>query len=184
MSSASRWVTLIVAAIVVFFAAGLPLLDTLIEPRRTTVAAGSSATLTIGGGSPVGFVPAAGWERVDAGDDPSITELAHRGISFEVQVTDVPAGTVCADALDRAEASLQETDATGRLLGSQTFATAPGQIGIQAPFVAARTEAVVFVVCSGDLIATAVASGPVGALQGVAADADAVAAMARSIELP
>lgn len=183
-----------VVAVVLLFAAGLPLLDTFLTPTRRVVAAGTQVDLITSDERPaisdppgdptVRFVPAAGWEQTDEGEERyDRVALTNNGVSFELRVTPAPDGTDCGPALDRAESRLQEDDGSGRLHRPQTFTTDSGQVGVTAPFIGARVEALVFAVCSRGVSATMVASGPVGALQGVAADADPVVGMARSVEI-
>lgn len=183
--------TTIVACVVLVFAAGLPLVDTFLTPAQR-VKAGTQVALIAVGDRPavddrrtarVRFVPAAGWQLESQDARADRTVLTSDGVSFELRVRSVQDEPGCERALDRAESGLQEADGSGRLHRAQTFTTDDGEVGVTAPFLGARVEALVFAVCSGAVTVTMVASGPVGALQGVAADADPVVGMARSVQI-
>jgi hypothetical protein len=188
----SMWPTVAVAAVVLLFAAGLPLVDTLLRPRTRVVAAGTQVALVAqasGAGAvapaapqTVRFVPAAGWER-DGSDEPegASATVTKGGVAFEIRAQPASSSDDCDAALATAEAELQNSDSSGRLHDAQSFSTDGGQVGVTAPFVGARVEGLVFAVCTPELIGVAVGSGAIGALQGNATEP--VIAMARSMQV-
>ncbi|MCC7076973.1 MAG: hypothetical protein IT198_07595 [Acidimicrobiia bacterium] len=187
--------TAAVAAVVLAFTVGLPLVDTFVEPRtRDAVAAGTQIVLSTDrnevaavpspGTTAATFVPAAGWGRSREHDSPrGSVVLAHDGISFEVRVVETAGEQACPAVLRTAARSLEDLDPTGTLGSSRTFVTDAGHTGLTAPFLGSRVEGLAFAVCAGAVAVTAVATGPVGSLNGVSAPDGPVMSMTRSIEI-
>jgi hypothetical protein len=175
-----------VFALVLFLAAGLPLVDTFVTPGDQLVLAGSRTSLraldagsaVIGAppdlsGREVQFVPATGWEvRDEARGRGASSSLARNGVSFDIEVvrSDRQQGSGCEAELDVVGAELGRIDRSGALRIPQSFTTDAGSVGLRAAFAGARVEGLGFVLCAGELVMRARAAGPTGSLQGEAAE--------------
>jgi hypothetical protein len=174
------WATVAVAAVVLFYAAGLPLIDALISPSGTLASPGTTVLLAppargsstgavtpAGVGTTVRIVPASGW-RIPAADSGSGTLTLERD-AITVRVT-VRSSDATADDIERSiERDIQRQNVDVVFHTPQTFMTDQGLAGVAASFVSTRTEGSVFAFSRSGTVVSARAVGPQGALQGATA---------------
>jgi hypothetical protein len=178
------WATARVAAVILVYAAGLPLVDAVLDPAEAGVPAGAQMVVPAAPGAGAGsadhvrFTPATGWV-LESDERIGRRTLSHEGITLVLDVRST--GGDSHAVLAAAERAVDREHDGVAFNAEQSFPTTAGVVGLSASFVGRGVTGLSYAFESRGVGVSLTAVGPAAALLG--SSADVVADMARTVTI-